>query len=891
GGYKDYTIDIDSFKLGETPLIDFSRTKNIQQILLGADPVIKLEILQNGENSNIYPRCVHEDALNAPLKKEIDGTDNNKIPGEIIRTTPNNTDRINVDIFFHSGLGMYNDDGDLVSASVEVRAWYKSADDPDSAYQLLGNFNGSSNVISFAELKTRRFQITREGLTKGQYTIKIERITTDSSDAKVIDQVHIGSIRSFKSKRPIKAERQKDLTIIALRVMATAKLNGVIDSFNYIARSKLPIYSKIGTGPLYWLNVTETRNPAAMLLYALRGRAAQQVVEPDDLDWQAIEAFYIWCEEHDYSCNAYLSESVTIAELIRMIGSTARADILRIDSKISIVQDIERPTHMQLFTPKNTINYSVTMFKADIPDAISLRYIDEDAGFAQNELTVYNTPDGNFIKEPETTQKVDLWGITNSKQVRKIGMYNYACLKNRPFVHSIDVDIEYLIVNKGDWIQYAGDVALTGSVQGRIKGIIIVDGVCVGIDTDEPVVMTEGRQHAVRIRLSNGTIIMKDVVYNPGIRREKSITYFPSEDVEKLYEPFIGEMKAIDEDNVYYEPLNIILFTELIDLKNAPKPGDIYAFGVRGYEALDLIIIDIQPGQNLSASLTCVEYSPEIFKVDSPDFILPEFENKITPVSGAVDSGVVNTNNWRSFAVFHDSEEEPPTPVDDGQDEGWHLVQTFRSIWQSTKIAESIDSGAWGSPVRIKAQRGTEDITPIWLALTPQNIVLETDGDGNILASLLPLTVQARLLQWNSLLSDVTFSLPAAPAGINIDENGLITVDADAELTDVNNITVRAGYKGGVYSSTLSITKNLNSYAPRYLGTVNALDETATVLIIKGPVQGQVQARQGDYVLAIALVNNRSPGSVFQWTGIAWEFRSPDTHADLYMRCFKDGLD
>ena len=897
GGYKDYEIDLSSIKLGETPLVDFSQTKNINAILAGADPFIKLEILQNGETSSLYPHCVHEEVLNFPLQNEIEDADGNKIPNEIIKTTPNNTDKINIDIFFHNGIGRYNDDGGLVSASVTVNAWYKLSTEEN--YILFWTENVTGN-----ELKTMRRQITLDNLKPGQYNIKIVRTTPDSTDSKIIDTVHLGSIRSFKTidkdgnpLRPIRAERQKDLTIIALRVLATAKLNGVIDSFNYVATSVLPVHSPNGSGPLYWLNAEKTRNPASMLMYALRGRAAQQTVEENDIDWTSIEDFYAWCEEHEYTCNSYLSEAVTIAELIRMIGSTSRAEILRIDSKIAVVQDIERPAPVQLFTPKNTVSYSVTMFQADVPDAISLRFIDEEAGFAHNELPVHNTPDGNRDAEPDTIQKVDLWGITDSVQVRRIGMYNYACIKNRPFVHSIEVDIEYLLCNKGDWIQYAGDIALTGSVQGRIKGLIFADGVCIGIDTDEPVVMTEGQQHAVRIRLTDGTIIFKEVVFNMGIPREKAIAYYPVEDESNdIHEPSLGDMYVIDEfNNVYYEPQNVIYFIEPISINNILnnlKAGGIYAFGVRGYEALDLIITDLQPGANLTASLTCVEYSPEIFDVDKPDFILPEFINRITPVSGAIDSGVVNPVNWQRFVIYHDSEEQPPRPAGDGQDDGWYREQNFRSLWQSTKIAENMESGEWGLPQRINARRGTDDITPVWLSLDPQNITLETDGDGNVLTGLLPATAQARLFQWNSLLNNVIFSLQQdAPEGIKIDSNGIITISETASLDDENSIRVSAEHNGSVYTAVLLIKKNIRNFPARYLGTIMDLSKTATVTIIKGPVQGQVTARQGDFVLLVAAVDGRQAGSVMQWTGKAWEIRSPDTHADLYMRSFKDGLD
>ena len=911
GGYKDCVIDLDSFKLGETPLVELSQTKSVSQILAGADPVVDLEILQNGETSRLYPYCVHEDAVNAPLQNKTiiealrakisevltasSAEAEKEAPGDIIRTTPDNTDTINVDIFLFNGIGQYNKKGELESASVEVRASYKKEDDSNSPYVPLGFFNNGSNVISGAELKTKRFQITKSGLPPGRYTVMVERVTPDSKDSKVIDQVYVGSIRSIKSKdslgqpvRPIRGERQKDLTVIALRVMATSRLNGVVDSFNYVAASKLPVYSGSGSGALCWLASAETRNPAAMLLYALRGRAAQQRVDPGDVDWRSLEEFYAWCGERNYTCNAYLSESVAIAELLRMIGGTARADVLRIDSKISVVQDVERQSPVQLFTPKNTKSYGVTMFNADVPDAAALRFVDEQSGYAQNEAQVFNTPDGNKRTEPETVQKIDLWGVTDSVQARRIGMYNYACLKNRPFVHTIEVDIEYLMCDKGDWIQYAGDIALTGSIQGRVIETLWSEEInrCVGVRLDEPVETEPGRQYAVRIRLSGGTVLLKDIA-------------------------------AVREPNEVY-------FTEPLEESKAPRRGDVYAFGVRGREVVDLIITDIQPQADFSAALTCVEYSPAIFGVDDPDFLLPEFENKITPVSGAIDSGVVGTAGWRLFVAYHDGEEEPPRPAGDGQDKGWHYAHTSSALWQSSKTAESVDSGEWGPPARIKGERGNADVVPVYLTLSPQTKILECDSDGNVLAGLLPFASQAVLFKWNfrvpvisgierfpgadgglfdPMLGDfvptargINFSLANAPAGVSIDREGKITVSADAELEDEHSVAVQAEYEGAVYSAALFIQVKKRAGEAKYLGTIETLPQnSAEVFIIKGRVTGRVRALQANYVLAVAggTVGGHTwqAGRVYQWTGIKWEYREPENHSDLYISCFKDGLD
>jgi hypothetical protein len=631
-----------------------------------------------------------------------------------------------------------------------------------------------------------------------------------------------------------------------------------------------------------------------------------------------------------------------------MIGSTARADVLRIDSKISVVQDIERQSHMQLFTPKNSISYSITMFNADVPDAISLRFIDSGAGYAHNELSVYNTSDGNRIEEPDSIQKVDLWGVTDSKQARRIGMYNYGCIKNRPFVHTIEVDIEYLVINKGDWIQYAGDIALTGSVQGRIKGIIWADDLCIGIDTDEPVPMENGNQYAVRIRKFDGTIILKEVVFSPGKFKEKSITYYPGDD---LYDPLLGDIYAVDEDNVYYEPQNEMFFSEPLKEIDAPKAGDIYAFGIRGYEVLDLIITDIQPGQNFTAVLTCVEYSPEIFDVDKPDFILPVFVNRITPVSGAIDSGVVNPSNWKYFAVYHESDTEPPRPVGNGQNDGWHYAQTRKSIWQSSKMSLSIDDGEWGQPVDLRGKNGypgdtpyikdgywwignsntnvkaegvdgddgdtpfinkdgywwignvntnvkaegVDGVTPVFLTASPQSKILECNVDGIPLARILPWTSQVRLYRGNTLISSgITWSVPSAPAGVSVNQSGLVTVAATAgnNLTDETIIIVRANYQSVNYDVSLFLSKERGSSAPVYLGTVIALTlKNAQINITKGPKTGPIRARQENYVLAVTPVLGQLAGSVFQWAGAAWEFRPAASHADLYTRCFKDGLD
>ena len=664
-GYNDIEIEKDSIKLGDTLLKEYSETKNIDKILSGEDSVVKLQILKSGEECSFYKKAVRDENINQLLKHSFeDGKD-----GSIIRTTPSKTTKINVDIFFYSGLGRYNDSGDVVSASVEVACYYKKENDPDSHYSLLGFFNGDKNVIEGKELKTKRFQITKEGLSPDKYTLKFTRVTSDSEDNKIVDAVYVGSIRSFTDDRPIRFERQKNLTIVALKIKATERLNGVIDSLNFIAQTKIPAYKGSGQGPASWEEKL-TSNPAAILKYVLQGKINSNPVSNEDIDWESFEKWALWCDEKKYSCNAVLSDKATLSELITMITHTARADAVKIDSKFSIVQDVERLSPVQLFTPRNTKSYSQSLLFADIPEAIEFNFIDEASGFKENERIVYDTPTGEAGEtEALKKQQETLWGVTNAMQAFKIGRYQYACMHNRPRVHKIDVDLEFLVCTKGDRIQYAGDIGLIGIAYGRVKGVETLSGLTTAVILDEYIEAEKGKTYALRFRKKDGRILIADT-------RPLSASY-----------------------------TNKIEFELALNESDTPQEGNLFTFGIKQKECLDLIITSIEPTDEWNASIIAVDYSPEIFGIDDSSYVVPPFDNKITNIDGSIsDSGSVE--QWKYYYTYNDSEEEPLRPKYDGTRNGWHRLQTKKSIWVSTKNSMSVYDGQWSAPVRIKGEQG-----------------------------------------------------------------------------------------------------------------------------------------------------------------------------------------
>ena len=665
-GQKDIEIDTSTIKIADTLLADYSGG-SIDNILAGADPIIRMQIASGAGTPPLVTKCVHEEQRNSQLKnKTEEGLD-----GSVIWTTPDKTEGINVDIFFYNGLGKYNDDGDVVSTSVRVGAWFKKATEPDSAYRVLGYFSGYSDTISGSELKTKRYVIDKTGLEAGQYTVKVSRISDDTEDNNTVDAVYLGSIRAIKNTAPVSPETCKKLTLIGLKIKASEKLSNVIDQLNFVATAKMPVYSGNGTGQSAWAAVAKTENPASCALAAMQSDFAQQKLTEKEIDWPKLESWYTWCEEHNYTCNEYVAESTSISQLLAEIASTSRAEIFRLNGKLTMVQDIERTAAVQLFTPRNSFGYTETIMFADIPDAMAIGFVDKEAGYAENELSIYNTKSGNKENEPNTSQDVSLWGVTGSEQARRLGMYKFAVTKNRPIVHKFSCDFEYLLCSKGDWIKYAGDIALAGLKQGRIAEIIYDNGNVTGFVADEVLPMEAGKSYAVRIRKNNAEIVLYKLKTAPGNNLEVFFDF-----------PLSGS--GLNE-------------------------GDLFAFGVVNTETIDLIITDIQPGENLSADITAVEYSPAIFDVDKPDFVLPDFENKITPVPGAVDSGEIS--GWNTWYTYNDQKNMPDRPTGEGTANGWHRIQTAQSMWQSSKTAAKITDGTWSVPIAT-AENVAENLKP-----------------------------------------------------------------------------------------------------------------------------------------------------------------------------------
>ena len=68
--------------------------------------------------------------------------------------------------------------------------------------------------------------------------------------------------------------------------------------------------------------------------------------------------------------------------------------------------------------------------------------------------------------------------------------------------------------------------------------------------------------------------------------------------------------------------------------------------------------------------------------------------------------GAKGADGLSVFITYHDSTTQPAAPTGNGTTGGWHTVATSTSIWMSQKVATSATAGSWGTPIKIKGDKG-----------------------------------------------------------------------------------------------------------------------------------------------------------------------------------------
>jgi hypothetical protein len=419
--------------------------------------------------------------------------------------------------------------------------------------------------------------------TPKRYDIRVRRIAPDYNDSKIFAESWWVGIRCVDySKQILNFEHL--LQVASIRVLASEQLNGLIDDLNVEMIAKAWDWD---AGQLAWV-YRETNNPASMFRLVLQHPANTRACSDYDIDLVKLQEWHVFCAAKGFTYNRVHNFQAPVLQVLKDIAAAGRAAVSRPDGKWSVIIEQPRTTVIQHFTPRNSWGFKSTKVIPRSPHGFRVSFINAAEGYQADELIVYD--DGYDAGNATEFEGIELPGVTNEAQAYRLTRYHLAVARTRPEEYEFFADMEHIVCTRGDLIRVAHDVTLWGLGQGRIKAVTMNLATCIALVLDEEVTMLPTKGYNLRVRLDDGS----------------------------------STLIAVTTPGVY-----TVTHTVTVSLTtNIPQVGDLFLFGETNLESAELLVKAIEPGDNLTARILAVDYSPAVYNADTGP--IPVFKPRIT---------------------------------------------------------------------------------------------------------------------------------------------------------------------------------------------------------------------------------------------------------------------
>lgn len=480
----------------------------------------------------------------------------------------------------------------LVGSSIEsVDDFIVTTDNSDKSNALItvgtGSILGTTSTMTVTDATSRVLRVSRRIVfpVRGQYQIKVNRLTDDSNIDSLLNDSYWTALKSITYRNPVNFS---DISGTAMRIKATDQLNGTVNSYNAIVSTLIKSYDPDKD---LWVDGVASSNPADIFRYVLQSPAfaKHEQITDDKIDLEKLKEWWIYCDSLNLTFNKIIDYDTSVDDVLNDICAAGVATLSKVNNIFSVIIDNERPYVKGLVTPRNSWDYKGNINYPELPDALRVEFRNAEAGYETDERIVYR--DGFDESNAKLFERLEFASCTNADLAYWYGRRYFATALLQPETHSFKMDFEHLTFNRGDRINLVNDVILVGVGQGRIKELITDDtGNVTGFVIDDEVNIPTSKNFAVRIRDNNA----------------KGFSYH-------LLKQFTGTSDTFN-------------FAQPLTAENAPSIGSLCAFVEDGKE-LDLIITQIKTATNETATITAVDYAPARF---TPIEEFPEWSSNIT---------------------------------------------------------------------------------------------------------------------------------------------------------------------------------------------------------------------------------------------------------------------
>lgn len=596
-GVGPLAIDVDSLKIGETPLSEFDGVQVEHDEGYPGTPVAL----------TLYPDTVVQDDSSILLTSTILGGD------WVTRTSEQEVDELSIDLTFPQGLVGFPNDQAAVNASgpgpytltVKVEIEFREAgttdwSTPSFAAKTVPDAWVSGNEVTFTHNKQAAI---RHGFrwsvpSRGQYEVRVRKTFEAGTNVNgpvptYRTELYWTALRSILDEDPVQSPVPVAKT--ALVIKATDQLNRTIDEFNGVVTSVGQDYS--ATTPVGWVDDQEVQNPAALFRLVLQGNGVAEAVPDERIDLEALEDWHDFCEARGFKFNMVRDFRASVWDTLADVCQAGRAAPTQVDGKWSVVIDREQAAPVSHVTPRNSYGFSVEKLFLDLPHAWRVRFPNEDEGWRLDERSIY--ADGFDAATATKFETLELPGVTDPDQVHQLARWRLLQGVHQPERWTFSQDLEFLTYQRGDRLLVTHDVLLVGLRSGRVKAVDVdTNDLITRVHLDEEVVFEDGASYGLSVR-HLGAVATTTQVDNP------------------------ANGGTADVAQQYVDPVTPLA-------AGSVSVGDLFGFGYVGSETDDALVISIAPDAEFRAQVVAVPYREAIYAPD--DETPPVFETNLTPL-------------------------------------------------------------------------------------------------------------------------------------------------------------------------------------------------------------------------------------------------------------------
>lgn len=448
-------------------------------------------------------------------------------------------------------------------------------------------------ALSVREKTRKQFfrAVSIEFPDRGTYELRVTRINNEGDAEKgEFDEVKLVEIQSIRNDPPIsRAARKQGIALVAVRAKASDNLEGVLDQFNFIARSIFPDWNDERKR---WVQ-RFTKNPASILRGILQGPGNPQPIPDSRLNLEDFQCFHKWCVEREFTVGQTVDFATTVLEQARSVAALGRASLSLTDLKYGLVIDQLKSNQVTVFSPHTIIKDSlrVEINHEQAPHGFRAKFRNENKNYRADERVVYRDPFDEETADPAKIESLELPGIVNPKHARRMARYFLAVAEQRKKVYRFEIGLQAFQIRSGDLVGLNHDVAFFGLGSARVTQIVTSGGNVTGVTLSSTVLMEAGESYAVQAVKRDGSIV------------------------------------ALDVDTLAVEQASLTLTSPPV-IADGPEVDDMVVFGKKGLEVAPVLVKDIVPTSPYRARLTCLDLAPGIFQVDGEP--VPDFESFVT---------------------------------------------------------------------------------------------------------------------------------------------------------------------------------------------------------------------------------------------------------------------